>query len=123
MTRAHHYTGLLFVGAPCAGHYHTADLGPTQIVPPVESGTSIVLAAHGAEPALLRDQASVTAHQTKSLCCAAAGIINPFRRPEKAHVPHERLRWAAPAETTLIASYRPHAQPAKGYKQSGGAHA
>lgn len=123
MTRAHHYTGLLFVGAPCPGHHHTTDQGPTQIVTPVESGTLIVLAAHGAEPALLRDQASVTAHETKSLCCAAAGITAPFNRPGKAHVPHERLRWAAPDDTTLIASGRPHAQPAKGYKQSGGPHA
>lgn len=116
MTRTHHQPGLLFNGAPCAGHRHTAAQISMQFLTSAESGTTPDLTPHKAQPALLRGNASIDAHKTKSLCCIAAGIIVPLSRHEKGRLPHERLRWAAPADTTLIASYRPHAQPAEGYK-------
>ena len=123
MTRTHQHPGLLFKPTPCTEHGHTAAKGSMQIKTSVQSGTALVMADHNAEPALLRGNPSIDAQKTKSFCCKAAGNIDPLSRTEEALVPHERLRRAAPAETTLIASYRPHAQPAKGYKQPGGAHA
>ena len=123
MTRTHQQPGLLFKPTPCTEHGHTAAKGSMQIKTSVQSGTALVVADHNAQPALLRGNPSIDAQKTKSLCCVAAGIIAPLSRTEEALVPHERLRRAAPAETTLIASYRPYAQPAKGYKQPGGAHA
>lgn len=123
MTRTHQHPGLLFKPTPCTEHGHTAAKGLMQIKTSVQSGTALVVADHNAQPALLRGNPSIDAQKTKSFCCKAAGIIDPLSRTEEALVPHERLRRAAPAETTLIASYRPHAQPAKGYKQPGDAHA
>lgn len=116
MTRTHHQPGLLFNGAPCAGHCHTAAQISMQILTSAESGTTPDLATYKVLPALLRGKASIDAQKTKSFCCKAAGITDPLSRTEKARLPHERLRWAAPADTTLIASDRPHAQPAEGYK-------
>ena len=68
--------------------------------------------------ALLRKETSVDTLETKSLCCAAAGIIAPLSATAEALIPHEKLREAAHPEATLIAQDRPLAQPAMGYKQA-----
>lgn len=115
MNQAHHTTGLLFVSAPCAGHARDTVPGPTPTLTSEESGHAEVQVNASAAPALLREAAFVDTQKTKSLCCAAAGIISSIRAPAEPQVPHDRLRQAAPADTTLIASDRPHAQPAKGY--------
>lgn len=123
MSRTHHHPGLLFVCAPCAGHQPTTDQGSKEIVTSVESGATSPQNALNAQAALLRGQACIDTQRTKSFCCKAAGIIAPSSRSEKARVPHGRLRWAAPADTTLIASNGLHAQPVKGCKHIGGRHA
>lgn len=115
MNQAHHHTGLLVESAPCAGYARTIVPGQALIQPPEESGHARDQVSATRNPALLRDAASVDAQETKSLCCAAAGIIPHLSAPIDSQIPHDRLRQAAPAETTLIASGRPHAQPAKGY--------
>lgn len=116
MNRAHHLPGLLFLGMPCTASWHTADLGSKPHMTSEESDNAILQADHVTDLALLRGGTRINAQETKSLCCVAAGITSPANAYIKALIPHERLRRAAPADTTLIASDRPHAQPAKGYK-------
>jgi len=65
--------------------------------------------------ALLREETSVAALETNSLCCAAAGIIAPISSTTEALIPHKRLREAATPNATLTAQNRPPAQPALGY--------
>lgn len=65
--------------------------------------------------ALLREEVSVDAPETNSLCCAAAGIIAPSSSTTEALIPHEKLREAATPNATLTAQNRPPAQPAVGY--------
>ncbi|WP_177431525.1 hypothetical protein [Pseudomonas huaxiensis] len=115
MNQAHHTTGLLFVSAPCAGRARDTRPGPTPTLTSEESGHAEVQVNDTAAPALLREAACVDTQKTKSLCCAAAGIISSLGAPAESQVPHDRLRQAAPPDTTLIASDRPHAQPVKGY--------
>ena len=64
---------------------------------------------------LLRNTNSVAAPETKSLCCAAAGIIASSSATAEALIPHEKLRGAALADATLNAQERPLAQPVVGY--------
>ncbi|WDG45768.1 hypothetical protein [Pseudomonas chlororaphis] len=66
-------------------------------------------------PALLCNTYGVDAQETKSLCCEAAGIIDPFRATAEALIPHEKLREAATPDTTLIAQICLLAQPVQGY--------
>ncbi|MCK8667899.1 hypothetical protein M1M11_23735 [Pseudomonas azerbaijanoccidens] len=66
--------------------------------------------------ALLCKETSVDTPETNSLCCAAAGIIDPSSSTTEALIPHEKLREAATPNATLIAQNRPPAQPAVGYK-------
>ncbi|MNJ61794.1 hypothetical protein D3C77_576000 [compost metagenome] len=108
--------GLLFLGMPCPGSWHTADLGSKPHVTSEESDNAILQADHVTDLALLRGVARIEVRKTKSLCYIAAGIIPPASAYKKVLIPHERLRRPAPADTPLIASDRPHAQPAKGYK-------
>lgn len=115
MNQAHHHTGLLFDAPPCAGHAPAIAPGQTSIQTSEKSGLALHQVSATRTPALLRDAAGVDAQKPKSLCCAAAGIISDLSAPTDSQIPHDRLRQAAPAETTLIASGRPHAQPAKGY--------
>ena len=61
-------------------------------------------------------EASVTAQETNSLCCEAAGITAPLSSTAEALTPHEKLRGAAVTDAALIAQSRPPAQPAEGYK-------
>ena len=70
-------------------------------------------------PALLRAADGVDTLETKSLCCAATGIIAPLSVTAEALTPHEKLRGAALADATLNAQERPLAQPALGGKPSG----
>jgi hypothetical protein len=65
--------------------------------------------------ALLCNTTGVDAQETKSLCCAAAGIIDPLSATAVALIPHEKLRGAALADATLNAQERPLAQPNVGY--------
>jgi hypothetical protein len=65
--------------------------------------------------ALLCNATGVDAQETKSLCCAAAGIIDPLSTTAVALIPHEKLREAAIPDATLIAQTRPLAQPVVGY--------
>ncbi|WP_249490068.1 hypothetical protein [Pseudomonas sp. HS6] len=65
--------------------------------------------------ALLREEVSVDAPETNSLCCAAAGIIAPSSSTTEALIPHEKLREAATPNATLTAQNRPPAQLAVGY--------
>ncbi|MEQ6924917.1 hypothetical protein AAUI01_04760 [Pseudomonas mosselii] len=115
MNQAHHHTGLLFDSAPCAGHVRAIAPGQTPIQTSEESGHARDQVSATRTPALLREAAGVDAQKTKSLCCAAAGIISTLNAPADLQIPHDRLRQAAPADATLIASDRPHAQLAKGY--------
>lgn len=111
---AHHHTGLIFDSSPCAGHARVIAPGQTPIQTSEKSGHARHQVSATRTPALLRDTADVDAQKTKSPCCAA-GIISPISAPTDSQIPHDRLRQAAPTDTTLIASVRPHAQPAKGY--------
>ncbi len=119
MSRLHHLPGLLFISAPCSTQTRTMDQGSMQQMPSEKSSNAINRVAHNVTPALLRRDTRIDAQKTKSLCCVAAGINNTCRSNPEALIPHERLRQAAPADTTLIASDRPHAQPAKEYKHPG----
>ncbi|WP_244993537.1 hypothetical protein [Pseudomonas donghuensis] len=119
MNRAHHLPGLLLSGVHCAGAWRAAHQGSTQHLPPEERGTVPQQTDHKSVTALLCNAASIDTLKIKSLCCAAAGIISPVSSTTEGLIPHGRLRQAAPADTTLIASDRPHAQPAKGYKHPG----
>lgn len=65
--------------------------------------------------ALLCYAIRVDASKTKSLCCAAVGIIAPGGATAEALIPHEKLREAATPKATLIAQNRPPAQPVMGY--------
>jgi hypothetical protein len=66
--------------------------------------------------ALLCNANGVGAQETKSLCCAAAGITAPLTVTADVLIPHEKLREAATPDATLIAQTRPPAQPVVGYK-------
>ncbi|MGA3825374.1 hypothetical protein [Pseudomonas chlororaphis] len=68
-----------------------------------------------AMPALLCNACSVDAQKTKSLCCEAAGIIDPVSATAEALIPHEKLREAATSDASLIAQICPLAQPVQGY--------
>lgn len=113
--RAHHPSGLLFDSAPCAGHSRPGVLASPQISTSEGSVHVLVQGLTDATLASLRDTCSIDAQKTKSLCCEAAGIIHPLSSPAEALTPHDKLREAAPADATLIAKDRPHAQPAEGY--------
>ena len=65
--------------------------------------------------ALLCNVEVVDAQETKSLWCGAAGITKPVNATAEALIPHEKLREAAHFDATLIAQYRPLAQPVVGY--------
>ncbi|WP_180962718.1 hypothetical protein [Pseudomonas guariconensis] len=112
--RAHRPTGLLFDSPPCAGH-SVPTKSSLQISASERSGHDAGKAIRDAIPASLREASSIDAQKTKSLCCKAAGIIHPLSSPAEALIPHDKLREAAPADATLIAKNRPHAQLAKGY--------
>ncbi len=66
--------------------------------------------------ALLCNANGVDTQETESLCCAAAGIIDPISATTEVLIPHEKLREAATPDATLIAQNRPPAQPVEGYK-------
>lgn len=65
------------------------------------------------QPALLRAAGGVDTLETNSLCCAAAGIIDPSGATAEVLIPHEKLRGAALSDATLTAPERPLAQPAE----------
>jgi hypothetical protein len=65
--------------------------------------------------ALLCCAMRVDAAETKSLYCAAVGIIAPHGATAETLIPHEKLREAATPKATLIAQNRPPAQPVMGY--------
>lgn len=115
MNQAHHTPGLLSVSAPCAGHAGAIEPGPTPSLPPEESGHTEPQINAIIMPVLLRETACVDTQKTKSLCCAAAGIISTSSAATDLQTPHDRLRQAAPPDTTLIVSGRSPAQPVKGY--------
>lgn len=123
MSRAHNLPGLLFLSMSCTSYWRAADLGSTQQMTSEESDNAAPQADHVTELALLRLIARIDVKKTKSHCCVAAGTISPARAATKVLIPHERLRQATLADTTLIAPDRQHAQPTKGYKHVGGAHA
>lgn len=83
-----------------------------------ESGMKMDLQTTQPSTALLCKSVGVDTPETKSLCCAAAGIIAPLRATAGALIPHEKLRGAALADATLNAQERPPAQPVVGYKAS-----
>lgn len=112
--KQHHTSGLLFDSAPRAGHSVPTTVS-LQISASEGSGHEVAQAIRDAIPASLREVSSIDAQKTKSLCCEAAGIIHPLSSPAEALIPHDKLREAAPADATLIAKNRPHAQPAEGY--------
>ncbi|WJO24089.1 hypothetical protein LU688_11125 [Pseudomonas soli] len=115
MNQAHHHPGLLFESAPCTAHTRAIAPGQTPIQTSEESGRARDQLNATRPPALLREAAGVDPQETKSLCCAAAGIIPTLNAHSNSHAPHDRLRQAAPADATLIASDRPPAQLVKGY--------
>ncbi|MGY3257002.1 hypothetical protein [Pseudomonas chlororaphis] len=113
-----HRPGLLFNSVPCAGHACAIGQGSTQLSTSEESGHARAQDCDAARPALLREELCIDAQKTKSLCCAAAGIIDPISATAEARIPHEKLREAASVDATLIAQERLPAQPAVGYKPS-----
>lgn len=113
--RAHHQRGLLFDLTSSNASRHPIKGIPPQIPTPEGSGHAIGQDVTEVTPASLREVRDVDAQKTKSLCCEAAGIISPLSSPAEALIPHDKLREAAPADATLIAKNRPHAQPAVGY--------
>lgn len=113
--RAHHLHGLL-LDLPSSAASRTPIMGiPPQTLTPEGSGHATAQDSAEATPASLREVRVVDTQKTKSLCCEAAGIIPPISSPAEALVPHDKLREAAPADATLIAKNRPHAQLAVGY--------
>lgn len=66
--------------------------------------------------ALLCNTNGVDAAETKSLCCAAAGISAFHQAATEALPPQEKLRRAATPNATLTAQQRPPAQLVEGYK-------
>lgn len=119
--RTHRQTGLLFESLAGTDQcVSIMGLSP-QISIPEGSGPELVQTVKDAIHASLRETPSIDEQKTKSLCCAAAGIIQPISSPAESLTPHDKLREAAPADTTLIAKNRPHAQPAEGYTHSGAA--
>ncbi|PJY93874.1 hypothetical protein COO64_24000 [Pseudomonas donghuensis] len=85
-------------------------------MPPEERGTVPQQADHQSVTALLCNAARIHTLKTKSLCCVAAGIIPSASITAEGLTPHEMLREAAPADSTLTTSRCPQAQPVKGYK-------
>ncbi|AZC31557.1 C-5 cytosine-specific DNA methylase [Pseudomonas chlororaphis subsp. piscium] len=115
MSQAHH-PGLLFDSAPCAGHARAIGRGSTQLSTSEESGYARAQDCDATHPALLREEVCIDTQKTKSLCCAAAGIVAPISATTEALIPHEKLREAASVDAALIAQERPPAQPVVGYK-------
>lgn len=113
--RAQHLHGLL-LDLPSSAASRIPIMGiPPQALTPEGSGHATAQDSSEATPASLREVRVVDAQKTKSLCCEAAGIISPISSPAEALIPHDKLREAPPADATLIAKNRPHAQPAVGY--------
>ncbi|EPN6724197.1 hypothetical protein ACT2UN_000261 [Pseudomonas putida] len=113
--RAHHLHGLL-LDLPSSAASRPPIMGiPPQVSTPEGSGHATAQDSIEATPASLREVRVVDAQKTKSLCCEAAGIIPLISSPAEALIPHDKLREAPPADATLIAKNRPHAQPAVGY--------
>ncbi len=113
--RTHHQRGLLFDFLSSDAKRHTSTEIPPQDLTPEGSGHATAQDYIEETPASLHEGRGVDAQKTKSLCCEAAGIIPPSSSHAEALVPHDKLREAAPADATLIAKNRPHAQPAMGY--------
>lgn len=70
--------------------------------------------------ALLCNATGVDAQETKSLCCAAAGIVALPSSTHEVLIPHEKLRAADAPDATLMAQDRPPAQPVVGYMHVSG---
>jgi hypothetical protein len=94
-----------------------ADAEPTSYRTSEESGMKKDQHNTQFTTALLRQETSVDALETKSRCCAAAGIIASTSSSEMLR-PHEKLREAATPDTTLTTQHRPPAQPMVGYKRT-----
>lgn len=116
--RAHQQRGLVFDLLPSDASRTTIMGIPPQRSTPEGSWHARAQESIEATPASLREVRVVDAQKTESLCCEAAGIIPPFNSPTEGLIPHDKLREAAPADATLIAKNRPHAQPAEGYTHS-----
>ncbi|MFP3372457.1 hypothetical protein [Pseudomonas sp. SIMBA_068] len=119
--RAHQQRGLLFDLPPSDASRTTIMGRPPQGSTPEGSGHASAQESIEATPASLREVRVVDAQKTESLCCEAAGIIPPSSSSTEGLIPHDKLREAAPADATLIAKNRPHAQPAMGYTQTSAA--
>jgi hypothetical protein len=113
------YRGGLIDGR-AEGYRAPAAAGPTGDRTSVESGMKIEQHTTEASIALLRNVSMVDAQETKSLCCAAAGITKPVSATAEALIPHEKLREAAHPNATLNAKNRPLAQPVLGYTHLSG---
>ena len=109
------YRGGLIDGR-AEGYPPRAADGPTGDRTPEKSGMKIEQQTTEASTALLCNVRVVDAQETKSLCCAAAGITKPVSATAEALIPHEKLREAAHPDATLNAKKRQPAQHAQGYK-------
>jgi len=98
-------------------HASPAPDGPTRYRTPEESGMKMDQHTTQTSTALLCNASGVDTPETNSLCCAAAGIIDPLSATVEALIPHEKLREAATPDATLIAENRPPAQPVVGSTQ------
>ncbi|WP_445179187.1 hypothetical protein [Pseudomonas sp. McL0111] len=96
-------------------HASSTPAEPTHYRTSEESGMQTDQHNTQSTTALLCTEACVDTPETNSLCCAAAGIIDPSSSTTEALIPHEKLREAATPNATLIAQNRPPAQPAVGY--------
>lgn len=96
-------------------HASSTPAEPTHYRTSEESGMQTDQHNTQSTTALLCTEASVDTLKTNSLCCAAAGIIDPSSSTNEALIPHEKLREAATPNATLNAQHRPPAQPVVGY--------
>ena len=96
-------------------HLAQATTAPTCYQVSEQCGVEMGRHSPDSPAALLRNDSSVDAPVTNSLCCAAAGIIDSVSATAEALIPHEKLRGAATPDATLIARKRPPAQPVVGY--------
>lgn len=98
-------------------HASSASVAPTRNRASEKSGLQKERHETHLQTALLCKETCVDTLETKSLCCAAAGIIVPSSSTTEALTPHKKLREAATPNATLIAQNRPPAQPAVGSKR------
>ncbi len=118
------YESLQQTDADAAKHHADLPCWPLVVYGAVEDVRHSNVVGYSDNPARVQNGAleqfdfGGNAPETNSLCCAAAGIIDPLSATAETLIPHEKLRGAAVPDATLIAQNRPPAQLVVGYKYS-----